>query len=149
MITETRTIKSIIPTPSLAVRAAIEGIEHYRSHPNFKFNLRRFGGSYGYICYGCAATAAVQWIAKTDLTPDNIGNRHLRAAFLEFEFGDLEGFECAIDGLRCGCPDSLASYYGFETFYCISEIDPPDENSIDSILEYFETVAEVLKVQGL
>jgi hypothetical protein len=113
-----RSIFELAPKPSDAVRAMIDGLREHSKREDFKINMAYFGlkptlsllGDSN-ICYGCAATCALQKITGVTLvweTIEEVG----RVKAYDLQYGDMKTFEIAIDGLRCGELNSLFSYYG-------------------------------------
>jgi len=106
-----RLIKDIVPKPSDAVQAMIDGLLEQDARKGFKVDMDTFGSSMDGICYGCAATCAVQKIAGKDLPADVIGMAREEAEFLGFDLKDVIDFEFAIDDLRAGDTKGLSEYY--------------------------------------
>lgn len=104
-------IKDIVTTPSAALQAMIDGLAEQSKRPDFEIDMRSFGRSWGGICFGCAATCAIQKIGGKNLTEKYIRDR---AEFFGFGYGDMEFFEAAIDNSRAFNFTHLFIYYSKE-----------------------------------
>lgn len=96
--------------PSVAVRAAIHGLEINRHRDDFILDMVTFGTS-GYrqgkpICFGCMATCALQSITNTQLTHDTIGAGD-RWLAVKSNRATVDAFETAIERLRRRMPSTL------------------------------------------
>ena len=89
-------IKSL--TPNEVLDAMIQGLKN----PSCQVNMLTFGKQRDGICFGCAATNAIQYLSGKKFTPDNIRGTHNRAEYLKINPKILSSFEIAIDQLRCG-----------------------------------------------
>ena len=92
----TTKIKSL--TPYELIDAMIQGLKN----PSCQIDMRSFGHEIDGICFGCAATNAIQYLSGKKFTPDNIDGTYNRAEYLKLDKGVLNSFEFAIDHLRCG-----------------------------------------------
>ena len=111
-----KSMKDFCPKASDAIQAMLDGLQELPS-PKFEVAMFTFGdayynGSSGCVCYGCAATCAVQKATDTLFDYDSIHKRTARAKAVEVDEADLRRFETAIDKFRCGVADSLLAYYG-------------------------------------
>lgn len=98
-----------------AVEAMITGLEVHSKRKDFIIDMTTYGKATGPdICFGCAATCAVQQLCGIDLKPGTFINRksHWRAATLKVDMSDLEYFEQAINDLRTGYETPLFDYMG-------------------------------------
>lgn len=91
--------------PSVAVRAAIHGLQTARVNPNFVLHM----GTYGdvadkekNICFGCMATVTLQSIANTAFDIRSVGFTSTRAAACDANHNEVLDFEWAINQLRLG-----------------------------------------------
>lgn len=107
-----KTMKDFCPKPSDALQAMLDGLREIPG-PNFKVDMLNYGHVYGDICYGCAATCAIQKATEVRLTPYNIKKTPLRAEAYNVELIDLIDFESALDEARMGRIDDLLRYYGY------------------------------------
>lgn len=107
-------IKKIISKPSEALQAMVDGLLEQSERPDFEVNMKVFGAVQGGICYGCAATCAIQKIAGRNLDIDSIDSSTLRAWTLGFLRDDMLAFESAINMARTGDMGELFIYFGFE-----------------------------------
>lgn len=95
-----------------AVEAMIVGLETQSKREDFIINMSLFGeySEKRTVCFGCAATCAVQQLTGINLTASNIRQLGHPAA-LNTEYEDTIAFEGAIDNLRTGYIDELAEYF--------------------------------------
>jgi hypothetical protein len=90
-----------------AVQAMIDGLIKQSKREDFKIDMGSFGDSEiedftgKVICFGCAATCAVQEITKKNLTAKHMVETK-RAAFLKLVYDDMDYFEIGINELRNG-----------------------------------------------
>lgn len=117
---ENRSIKKLVPKPSDAIQAMIDGLLMYDKKKNFRVDMDTYGmvefeGFFGigrYVCVGCAATCALQLIADKSHTRDSIAPSVVfRSRWLEFDVDETSDFECAIDDVRVGLYDRLFKFY--------------------------------------
>ena len=97
-----------------AVEAMTKGLKRQERREDFNIDMDSFGDSCVdnnptsqpfhamEICFGCAATCAVQELFGIDFESDNIWERCFRADSVNVDIDIFEGFESAIDHLRCG-----------------------------------------------
>lgn len=97
-------IKSL--TPHEVLDAMIQGLKN----PSCKVNMNTFGHVEDGICFGCAATNAIQYLSGEKFTPDNIVGESRRAKYLKINPNILTSFEIAIDELRSGCIEMTNIY---------------------------------------
>lgn len=113
-----RLIKNIIHKPSEALQAMVDGLLKQSQRPDFRIDMSTWGRKSGrkykgqYICYGCAATCAVQEIADKDLSCEVVTALQLRAEALGFNGDDETNFEVAINSARIGDTNPLFGYFG-------------------------------------
>jgi hypothetical protein len=112
-------IKDIISKPSQAIRAMCEGLIDQNKRTDFIVNMDTFGSYIDGICYGCAATCAIQNITGRNLTAgEQIERVTNRSKVLRLDHEDLERFEFIIDDVRRGNFGlgliRLFEYFGFE-----------------------------------
>lgn len=90
--------------PSEAVFAMVEGLKYYREQENFKIKMSSYGEVKDKVCFGCAATCAVQYLYKHNFTLEEIGSLTNQANALNLDKRELCNLEIAIEDLRSGCP---------------------------------------------
>jgi len=99
--------------PSQAVRAMIDGLLAADRREGFKVDMNTFERYFEGICYGCAATCALQQMGGYPLIFDTSGvHRHVWATRREM----MEQFvlmESAIDFFRLGVIKNLLKFYGY------------------------------------
>lgn len=95
-------LKAIKGKPSIALQHMVDGLSKQSKRKDFKIDMSTFGTSEGKICYGCAATCAIQNITKINLTSQHIGLTHIRASKTETDYYELDTFENAINNARKG-----------------------------------------------
>ncbi len=148
-------IKDIISKPSEAVQAMIDGIKEQKKRKGeFRIYMNYYGHVDAGICCGCAATCAVQKIAKRNYKPTEILKRKDRAKALNLDMQDLDRFENAIDYLRMGTKISLMQYFGYsyhELTIDMKSIELPylSEAPTNEQLKPYQQFAKALKKAGL
>lgn len=85
-------------TPYEVIDAMIQGLKN----PSCQIDMHTYGSSKKGMCFGCAATNAIQYLADKKFTPDNINDVDSRSQYLNINVRYLEYFEDAINNLRCG-----------------------------------------------
>lgn len=95
-------IKEKAPKISDALQAMVDGIKTQTARPDFELYMFSFGDFNDNICYGCAATCAIQQIAGKNLTPENIRGVRCRSYALELDAKELCAFEEAISNFALG-----------------------------------------------
>lgn len=97
-----------------AVEAMIVGLETQSKRDDFRIAMSTFGKAYKKygkpVCFGCAATCAVQQLTGVNIGVDNIEPKN-HADAIGTLAEDTIDFEGAIDGLRTGYIDGLAEYF--------------------------------------
>lgn len=112
-------IKETLKKPSVALQMMMDGLIEQSKREDFEIDMHDFGRSDGTkMCYGCAATCAIQKIAGKNLTVGNIAYSTDRAKYLGFRHNELRIFEDAIDQARKGDLYTL-----FEFFYSSDYLD--------------------------
>jgi hypothetical protein len=107
-------IKVIAPKAYMAVQAMIDGIRaQKRRKKTFTLQMATFGyrNSMMRMCFGCAATCALQKLANKNFVDDQIQTVLSRAEFLGFDRDQTEAFEEVINHLRCGSILHLLEFY--------------------------------------
>ena len=99
-----------------AVEAMITGLKNQNDRADFTV----FMGSYGEascelangkkICFGCAATCAIQEYTGVNFDGNSIPNEYARARAIDADVDILRDFEIAIEWLRCGEPYKLCNF---------------------------------------
>ena len=93
-------------TPYELIDAMIIGLKN----PSCQINMITYGNVIDGICFGCAATNAIQYLSGEKFTPDNIIGGYNRAKYLKLDLNILDRFENAINYLRLGNIDT-ANFY--------------------------------------
>lgn len=108
-----RKIKDIISKPSEALQAMVDGLLEQNARPDFRIDMNTFGSfsEMKHVCYGCAATCAVQKLIGVNFNKENI---NLRGLAVNIEHVDLSAFEWRIDMARMGLLRLLFLYFGFD-----------------------------------
>ena len=105
-------IKDIISKPSQALKAMIDGLREQDARQDFKIDMGTYGWvDPGKVCYGCAATCAVQKVTGINLDIASISLEN-QAHRLGVEESDLDDFQTAIDTARSGSMAELFNYFG-------------------------------------
>ena len=89
---------------SVALQAMIDGLHYQSQRKDFKIAMKSFGdfNNNNGVCYGCAATCAVQKLSGVNFCDSSITGELTRAKFLDVNVHDLKDFEDAIDSARNG-----------------------------------------------
>ncbi|MGG6263184.1 hypothetical protein ACQ4M3_07880 [Leptolyngbya sp. AN03gr2] len=103
--------------PSIALRQMVKGLLKQTQRPNFHINMMSYGSTADEICFGCAATCAVQELKGLDLDSVTIQTLELRAGALNTSCLDQKEFEQAIDAARVGRILELFEYMGVPDRY--------------------------------
>lgn len=110
-----RTFKELCSgKPSKALRAMVDGLLDAEKREDFKVNFGTFGALENGVCFGCAATCAVQMLSGVSLDGSVIFERSIRAKALDVVYDDLICFEHAIDRAREGYLYQLFDYMGVD-----------------------------------
>lgn len=91
-----------------AVEAMINGLLTQDQREDFRIDMNSFGRTSQQICFGCAATCAVQQLVGINLKADTITHRY---ETLNVDRGDIYEFEHAINALRMGALGVLFDYF--------------------------------------
>ena len=110
-----RLIKELAPKPSDAIIAMLEGIEASKPNKEFILDFSTFGRSGQTLCYGCAATCAVQQLSGIRFEVGHqIDNLTQRSELTKIKPIGLRGFELAIDDFRLGKVGLLSQFYAIQ-----------------------------------
>lgn len=114
-----RTFRAILQTPANALQAMVDGLREQSKRPDFLVDMSTYGeaSSDGAICYGCAATCAVQKATGINLTAKSIGYKAVQAVALDVASDDLRMFEAVINEARCGRLYQLFWYFRMTRLY--------------------------------
>jgi len=113
-----RTIKELLPKPSDAIKAMLAGLQKADHERGFQIDMSTYGavsdedecGSEP-ICFGCAATCAIQHLLGRPFLPEEIDDRSKHAAVLNVHWQEVNAFETAIDNFRTGFIYVLFRFY--------------------------------------
>lgn len=95
-----------------AVDAMLSGLKEFDQSDRFKVKMETYGCTDGAgMCFGCAATCAIQKITGVVFTPASILGTRQRATQTDVLESDLDYFENAIDNLRHGFIEYLVGYF--------------------------------------
>lgn len=101
-------LKAIKGKPSIALQHMVDGLLKQSRRKKFRIEMGSFGNYSRGICFGCAATCAIQHITKINFTPDSsILDEDARAMKMKVNNEELNQFESAIDDARFGWLESL------------------------------------------
>lgn len=106
-----RLIKDIVPKPSDAIQAMIDGLLEQSERKDFKIDMDSFGDFEKGICYGCAAVCCVQKLANVNFKDAYSITLAGQAEATGFDSSDLDDFENAVDFLRMGCLLPFFAYW--------------------------------------
>ena len=120
-----RDIKELCPTPYDAIFAMVKGLKKYSKRKRFLIDMTTFGRlslmNNKKVCFGCAASCAIQEISKTSFKPNKLYSLdlHTRAQITNFDAKQLRDFEDALDIARMGQLDILFHFYNLDSFHRI------------------------------
>jgi len=120
MKTFMKTFREILGKPSSALQAMVDGLREYSGRKDFVVDMGSYGHVEGGICYGCAATCAVQKTLGLDYL--SVGYSYPRSSkdlgseqLLGVDSRDLCAFETAIDQARKGDLWELMGYFNVDS----------------------------------
>ena len=98
------------------LNAMCDGLIHQSKRKNFKVDMDSFGGADGMLCFGCAATCALQELHDVNFTVKNIDSLDTRARAVNMGIteDDLDTFEGVVDDARRGNLHWLYTYCGLD-----------------------------------
>jgi len=112
-----RTFREILGKPSDALQAMVDGLREYSARSDFRIDMDTFGMVHNDVCFGCAATCAIQKATGKyllDLKYNRLDGLwyNIKAEFFAVSKSELVAFENAINAARLGDVSSLLAYYG-------------------------------------
>ena len=116
-----------------AAAAMVAGLKIQAARDDFTVNMMVYGdvNNQKSMCFGCAATCAIQEHTGVDFDADNITDRYTRAAAVDVDMDTMRRFEEAIEGLRCSAAGRLGIFCGLneedrlfldDIFYSLPEL---------------------------
>lgn len=145
-----KTMVDYCPTPSSAIRAMVNGLRNQSNRKDFVIDMGYYGLEKGGLCFGCAATCAVQEAAKVNFTVVNIYVGQ-QCETLDVDFEELNHFEGMLNSLRMGRWDHLIEYYDRKDLLDkLSNVHLPAMENVTwrQCLVYYEELAERLEKLG-
>ncbi|MCK5608227.1 hypothetical protein KAR91_40475 [Candidatus Pacearchaeota archaeon] len=129
-----------------AVQAMIVGIERQNERKDFEIVMSSYGGKIEIdsVCYGCAATCAIQELFKKDFTDKRIKDRWNRSEFMDCDEGDLYYFESAIDFFRMGDDRYICNLLQMPKLQ-YELMTRPTWELIDSYENFVDTLPKIMK----
>jgi hypothetical protein len=124
-----RTVIDLAPKPSDALEAMYIGLKNVKRRRGFKLNMQTFGKkSFLYekpICFGCAATCALEQLSGKKLLFSKIKKHQLwthedLASYYKVDFEKFIKFELALDKARKGSLRELMTIYGFRYHHLLT-----------------------------
>jgi hypothetical protein len=88
--------------PSVALQFMLDGLIGQSERSDFEVDMSFYGDSLNGVCYGCAATCAIQELTGINYNSEQISYRATRCKALSVSKDELGVFECAINGARNG-----------------------------------------------
>lgn len=99
--------------PSVALQKMVDGLRTQSQRTNFLVTMGSYGCCDGKMCYGCAATCAIQATTGIDYPSDKpFTGPDERAEIQKIAKEDLQLFEMAIENARSGGLLKLFVFYG-------------------------------------
>lgn len=144
-------LTTIQSKPSLALQYAIDGIYKQSKRPDFIVAMYTYG-DYDPdrdLCFGCAATCAIQEIANINFNSETIYDHHTRAMSVHCSDDQLQTFELAIDKARVGHFNLLSRFCGLNIDLAVKEC--PSKQSlylVDKALHYLTKGRDAYKALG-
>ena len=96
--------------PSNALQAMINGLRETEARPDFVVSMGTFGTEREGLCFGCAATCAIQKISGHNFAPNEIFGSQRKARALNMLEEDVSRFEEAMNEARMGDLSPLFAY---------------------------------------
>lgn len=93
-----------------AVDAMITGLRTHSGREDFKINMMWWASTDGVLCFGCAATCAVQQLTGINVTKDNVFTVYNHAEWGD-DSRDWRKFASAINCLRQGMLGVIFDYF--------------------------------------
>lgn len=109
-----RRIKELAPKYSDAIRAMIDGLKKQSAREDFVIIMSTYGEFSDNVCYGCAATCAIQGLSGKNFKGGEIDDEDSRSDYLDVDFDDMIEFELRIDNFRLGYDAPLKAFYNLE-----------------------------------
>lgn len=104
-----------ITKPSEAAQAMVDGLRIQSKRSDFKIDMDDFGSTDGKICFGCAATCAIQVLNKKDFTVEDLRSRAIsRRQAVRAAADKVARFESAINCFRMGVPIGLFNFFDID-----------------------------------
>lgn len=102
-----------ITKPSEAAQAMVDGLRAQSKRSDFRIAMDTFGSTDGKICFGCAATCAIQVLNKRNFTVEDLCNGGIsrRQAIPAEKSAKIARFESAINLFRIGIPIELFDFF--------------------------------------
>lgn len=137
--------------PSRALQAMLDGLEAMENRSDFVIRMSTFGYALLNVCYGCAATCAVQQLAGYVFTPDDYkrdgDTTYMQSQSIKADTLDLERFEFAINDFRLGSPNRLLNYFEVPLIAEVKTLMGDDfAMSSDNYRNHFPKVREIIEV---
>jgi hypothetical protein len=140
-------LKQINSTPSTAIKFALAGLDRLSKKEGYVINMGTFGlgDCTDRVCYGCAATAAVQEMWMEDFIPENINSVLERSGALDLDCYELKSFEAAIDAARRNNLEKLGDFCNYDLGIEEATVDYIIDDWIyDNSIEYFIRVLKLV-----
>ena len=144
-------------TAQQAIKAMITGIEKSQSgtYENFELSMDSFGDTDGSICYGCAATVALQELTGYIFPPETYSDKYIdtesdlytqayHKAILNHELAenyssaDIAKFEQVVNDFRLGYISTFFMYFN----------EPKPKTVSDWHMENYNIREELLKIKA-
>lgn len=140
-----KTPKELLPKPSDAIQAMVDGLREVSKRNDFIVNMETFGTIIDNVCHGCAATSVV--LKCFPDAPVSTSKRYN-------EYYEIDGwakFESVINELRIGDIDYLFDYYDLfdQIIYPIQPLPQLETDNWESGLPAYEAYAKQLRDLGL
>jgi hypothetical protein len=156
----------------VAVQAMIDGLKTHSKREDFIIKMSTYGElSEKNICFGCAATCAVQQLSGVTFTADKIRSKFpavkgysidllpsSQAVLLDMKSSDINHFEESINALRQTGIGPLMTYFGFDdivkeiSIYSFLRENPLEKlatSNWEKNLEGYQKLADFLKENDL
>ena len=120
-----------------AVDAMINGLKNQSERAGFTVSMNSYGEAHGItaygeiMCFGCAATCAIQEYAGVNFNYRSIPNERARALAINVDVDILAEFEISIEWLRGGHAYKLSNF---------CQLDEDDHHSVN---RYFVALPEL------
>lgn len=143
-------ITDYISKPSEALKAMVDGLINQSKRKDFKIDMKYFGRGVKGVCFGCAATCAIQQITGRKFTATNVGDEDFEKREKVMKV-DYCVFEDCINLARKGIMYDLFNFFQLGSYFIHSYNSRfnLENDNLESQLPKVEKLIAELKAKGL